>query len=202
MVSVVLICLAGGVYLTGSRIALLCLGLPIVHFCLGSRKKALVGLSSGVIGLVGLLVITDRYTWQSYDVERFYVQGKALVAALHHPFGIGAGHAEQFLHYSPHQTYIRVLLEQGILGFVVYSAVLFLVMKNLWYAQTPLQHAIRLAIISLLLSNLVVDTLHWRHAWLWIGIALAEGRRHHTHHISHYAYVPHWWRTTNRSSVS
>lgn len=182
---------------TGSRVAMGCLILPLIPMCVKSWRRFLV-----VVGIVScglFFVAAERVRFQSYDVTRFQTQWDALLLAFDFPQGIGAGRAEEWLGMSPHQTYIRVFLEHGLLGFGVYVALLVFVFSYLIRPQTQWQKTLYYSILSLIIANFVVDTLHWRHGWIWLGLALAEGGTRHQTSFSNYAYGAHWWSATTRA---
>lgn len=183
---------------TGSRVAMGCLILPLIPMCLHSWRRFLAVGSLISFGL--FFVASDRFRFQSYDVTRFQTQWEALRLAFDFPQGIGAGRAEEWLGMSPHQTYIRAFLEHGLLGFGVYVALLVFAYSCLRRPQTQWQKTLYYSILSLIIANFVVDTLHWRHGWIWLGLALAEGGTRHQTSFSNYAYGAHWWRPATRAS--
>src|SRR6266436_4286532 len=75
---------------------------------------------------------------QGYDQDRFDTQRRALELAVERPLGIGPGQAENQFELSTHSTYVRVLCENGIAGFV--ALLLFL----LW----SLARSVRLAVTA------------------------------------------------------
>lgn len=188
------------IVLSGSRVALVCLLLPVLWMW-NKLSFTTKGLLLGTLVVSGFLlaIITDRYTLHAYDLERFAVQLEALQHALHYPLGIGAGESEQLLGHSPHQTYLRILLENGILGLLGYLIAIFLLVKRLWGNPDPLAQTLFVALISILIMNIVIDTLHWRHSWLWAGLAWSIGGERYPNRIHDYTLPAYRRRTANRS---
>lgn len=184
---------------TGSRVAMGCLVLPLIPMCVKSWRRFLV--VGGLVSCGLFFVAAERVRFQSYDVTRFQTQWDAFLLAFDFPQGIGAGRAEEWLGMSPHQTYIRVFLEHGLLGFGLYVALFVFVFSCLRRPQTQWQKTLFYSIVSLVIANLVVDTLHWRHGWIWLGLALAEGGTRHQTSFSNYAYGAHWWRAAIGAST-
>lgn len=185
---------------TGSRVAMGCLILPLIPMCLKSWRRFLV---VGGISSCGLFfTAAERVRFQSYDVTRFQTQWEALLLAFDFPQGIGAGRAEEWLGMSPHQTYIRVFLEHGFLGFGFYVSLLIFVFYGLRRPKTQWQKTLFYSILSLVIANFVVDTLHWRHGWIWLGLAIAEGGTRHQTSFSNHTYGSYWWRTATGASTS
>jgi len=82
---------------------------------------------------------------------------------------------------TPHNTYLLILLENGLIGlflflFSIYF-IFFLLLKEI--IKTPFEWKNQLSIFILgsilliLFHGLVIDTLHWRHFWLILGMASA-----------------------------
>lgn len=162
------------------------------------RKKWLVrsillsgiGLLLVVPTLVFFLQITGledfllgRLRLQGYDTERFATHALALKTIGEAPFGIGPGQSEFAFPLSTHNLYLRVAVENGVLGAVSFACFL---MVTLWFAlygalrRGPFQdiYICSLAILSgILVNSLVIDTLHWRHFFLFLAVPL--GLRQH-----------------------
>ncbi len=89
---------------------------------------------------------------------------------------------------SSHSTYVRVLAEQGILGFFVIVGLLLTTLilagRNAVLGRGTYgigSAALLGAWVSLLVNSFVVDTLHWRHlffvaALIWAGSRTPEPR--------------------------
>lgn len=94
--------------------------------------------------------------------------------------GSGSGSYEVFSTdgFSAHNTYLRVLFEQGVVGICLFALLLY------WRAKRALtrriadnsksvfdqyQVVILAILIGILVQSLFVDTLHWRHFWLLLA---------------------------------
>lgn len=193
----------GAIYFTGSRVALVCTLIPLFLKWRDMSFRSLLLIIVVCTGIGSYLWMgTERYTLQAYDLTRFHIQWEALQLAWQYPFGIGAGNAEEALHHSPHQTYIRVLLEHGFIGLIGYLLGIGYLMKRLIYTKELLGQVGMAFLVSLLTMNFVIDTLHWRHAWIFVGLAIGRGGQHHSNCISHYPYAAFGWRATSRPSSS
>lgn len=131
---------------------------------------------------------------QSYDVGRegrFGGQQKAITLALDNPFGIGT-HAFRTAHHpeEPHNVYLSMFLNAGWGGGLLYLVTVALTLvAGLRLALRPgaLQGPVVIAgaaFAAMALEGLVIDTDHWRHYFLLLGLiwglADAEEPRPHT----------------------
>lgn len=183
---------------SGSRVAFICLFIPFVMKWLRMNLKGkLLSVCLSILFLSLLVMFTDRYALQPYDGTRFSNQLVALQVAFSNPFGQGGGSSEQLLSFSPHQTYIRVLLENGILGLCAYLSFLVLTIKRLYFSMSFLSPVLLQLVISLMLMNLVIDTLHWRHGWLLLAMAWAVGREKNPNRVLDHSFSSYWWRAKN-----
>ncbi|MBL8211870.1 MAG: O-antigen ligase family protein [Bryobacterales bacterium] len=118
---------------------------------------------------------------QSYDTKRFQVHDEALESARRRPLGIGPGQSEIAFAYATHSTYLRVLTENGVVGALAFYALLG---ASLWRALRLARTArtkrwrslgaVLLACIGGVLANsVVIDSIHWRHLWLLLGMSWA-----------------------------
>jgi len=126
--------------------------------------------------------LQERAQLQHYDNYRFNAQQGGLELIIQNPFGYGPG---QFVNeivqitdnkIDAHSLYIRTAVENGVLGFILFFTgiayiliILFINRKNI-YSLSPI--VIIAIICGLLVNSLVVDTIHWRHFWLFIGFGL------------------------------
>jgi O-antigen ligase len=119
---------------------------------------------------------------KQYDTVRFHTQRLSWEAVLERPLGIGPGQAEPVFQYSSHSLYLRTLSENGFLGFL--SMMAFLVV-SLWRALVLSARAaderwrtcftiLAACLIGLLVNSLVIDTLHWRHFFMLLGLIWAS----------------------------
>jgi O-antigen ligase len=130
----------------------------------------------------------ERARLQTYDSERFDAQRGGLQLAAEHPLGVGPGQFDVVMPISAHSLYVRVLAEQGVLGFAVVVALgaftLVLAVGNAVagrHAYGVGSAAALGAWCGLLVNSLFVDTLHWRHLWLvaalvWVAALSGRGR--------------------------
>jgi O-antigen ligase len=159
----------------------------------GGARRALSILSLlAVMGtfLLLVVVVTDstafiesRAHFQYYDADRFGAQSTGFALVGQHPLGIGPGQFELFAGYAAHSLYIRLLTEQGVLGFLILVLLLvytlFLAVRNVLYGRDTygLGSAVLLAAWCGVLANGVfVDTLHWRHLWVLAALVWAGAR--------------------------
>lgn len=92
-------------------------------------------------------------------------------------FGSGSGTYELSSenNFSAHNTYLRVLYEQGVAGILFYLLFIVFVLKTAFNKRRtePLLAVLLIALlIGVLVQCLFVDTLHWRHFWMLIGFVL------------------------------
>jgi O-antigen ligase len=115
---------------------------------------------------------------QHYDTQRFSTQLSGIKLVLENPFGYGPGQFENVIQrtgkyiMSAHSLYIRTAVESGVIAFLFFiSAILIILYHTLKTKKTYVYTAI---ICGLLINSLVVDTLHWRHFWFFLGISLSH----------------------------
>lgn len=152
----------------------------------------LLGPSGQAFRFIGL-VSYDKY-------GRFIAWKSALMIARDYFYGIGPG---QFEIYSPeyqlampgtvyitpsaHNLYLRVLAENGVLGFVTLGIALTVLLLSLGKAicSALLSHNRELladgawlfsALWGIMIESFVIDTLHWRHFWIIAGCAISYPR--------------------------
>ena len=125
--------------------------------------------------LIGDIVKT-RWQIQGYDVVRFNIQKAGITAGFSHLFGVGpAGWP------NTHSLYVKTFAEQGFLGLaslvLLVGAIAVPLIRFAWNEgeQVALISArILLAILAgQLVNSVVIDSVHWRHFWLLLGIAWA-----------------------------
>jgi hypothetical protein len=163
--------LAGGVYFL-----LMLRGTGRTHL---SRFIAL-GFAALVVGLMvfqflGLgEAVASRSGYHAYDEERFDTQWRGLLAGLSNPLGVGPGGWP-----TAHSLYAKTLAEHGVLGvsalaLLIAALVVPLAQRALREptANTLLPAALLLALIAgQLVNSFVIDSIHWRHFWLLLGLA-------------------------------
>ena len=69
--------------------------------------------------------------------------------------------------FSAHNTYLRVLFEQGAVNFLVLFYALYIAFKN-----SSLHSFIRAGLIFLMVNAVVVDATHWRIFFIAIGVSI------------------------------
>ncbi|MBR1215155.1 O-antigen ligase family protein [Bradyrhizobium sp. JYMT SZCCT0180] len=116
---------------------------------------------------------------QSYDTGRFGRFGRYVLGAnmaLDLPFGIGP---LQFTRYFPedtHNSYLNAFMSGGWISGVCYPALVFVTALNGFryiFVRAPWQRAY-LAIFAAYLGTVgesfIIDTDHWRHFWMMLGL--------------------------------
>lgn len=123
----------------------------------------------------------DRLGLQSYDNYRFQNQMNALDYLIRYPLGFGPGQSETFLDFSTHSLYVRLLFENGFLGFISFISFYLLCLarsfKLLIISPANIQgyYAIILAsLIGILFNSIFIDTMHWRHLWLLLALPFMD----------------------------
>ena len=171
------------------------IGMVLVVMALrrGGGRKVLLAITLGLVaaalvaGAVSLSgsgdFLADRARLQSYDADRFGAQAAGLEPAQRYPFGVGPGQFELVAPISAHSTYVRVLAEQGLPGFLAFlTLIVFTLGAALANAAAGRDTygigsaALLGAWCGLLVNSFVIDTLHWRHLWvvaalIWAGWA-------------------------------
>ncbi|MEM9134590.1 MAG: O-antigen ligase family protein [Actinomycetota bacterium] len=115
---------------------------------------------------------------QSYDTERFDAQQTGIELGLDSPFiGIGPGMTDTGDLFAPHSIYVRALAETGVIGLGLLLALLAIIVVPLVRtARRPgrvygISRAVLVAAIAGHMANgFLIDTLHWRHFWLLLGL--------------------------------
>jgi len=153
---------------------------------------ALAGIVTGGAALrVGLSEFPLwRYQLQAYDeAGRFVVWGYAGDMFRDAPLGTGAGSFEPRAQAyfdaelarenatpdptttvtvtpSAHNTYLRVLVESGVVGFVAFMAFLIGLLLIAVRSMSRTNWEWPLAFALVLVAGLAIDTLHWRELWV------------------------------------
>jgi O-antigen ligase len=164
----------------------------------GGGRRALatiVVLIVGALGVVAAVSVTgsldflqERAQRQGYDTERFEAQRRGIEFGETHVFGIGPGQFEVLAPVVSHNTYVRALGEQGVLGLFTFVALMFATLliagrnaalgrDTYGIGSAPLLGAWA----GLAVESFFVDTMHWRHLWLvagliWAGSMAADRR--------------------------
>lgn len=118
---------------------------------------------------------------QRYDAGtntgRFYLQFLALSDILAHPFGLGP-YQFPLLHggTQQHNVYLQAFLVYGWLGglsYLVLTAITFGLGLRAAFTATPWQPftiAVFATFVGLIVEGMVIDTDHWRHYFLLLGL--------------------------------
>jgi len=125
--------------------------------------------------------LLGRVGLQEYDLlSRFPKQAeglKAIGAVKSFFVGMGPGSYEAHLGLAAHNTYLRLAFETGLLSAILFITICILVAVILARLSerhsTPLALALLGSIVFSLVYGFFIDTLHWRHLWVTIGVALA-----------------------------
>lgn len=158
-----------------------------------SRHRMLV--KGGIVAtcaalFLGWIINTDniqsmverRAKLQYYDLAeeqgRFSRQKTVLKSILVTPIGIGAGQSTQEYNFGkePHNIYLQILIESGWIGALAFFGFILLTLwKSIQFAFQPSSlQAVYIAVfacfVGLLSQSLFVDSTHWRHLYLLLGI--------------------------------
>jgi O-antigen ligase len=196
----VLALLAAGMFLSFSRGAWanLAIALPIfLAILLARRREAFVRrraagllIVGGVLAAFGIAfalsfaevgdLFAERASLeQGYDVGaqgRFAGQIKAVEVIVEAPFGVGATGFQRFHRELPHNVYLNIFLNAGWAGGFAYLALVGLtIVRGLDVALrgrrgAGLTAAVFAAFLATALEGLIVDTDHWRHFYLQLGL--------------------------------
>ncbi len=138
----------------------------------------LVAISS--INVVGTM-LADRIRLQTYDLgsdnrARIFLWQDSLREIFNHPFGMGPWGFAHYTGWDSHNSYLGTFLNNGWIGGSVYilliALTLYLGFKAL-LVRTPWQTfliATYTPFIGLVFEAFVIDTDHWRHFYLLVGI--------------------------------
>ena len=171
---------------TKLRIAILCV-------------LAIAGAILALLAILQLPGVGDLFTAraqlaQDYDsgkFGRFGRYGIGLDMAMQHPFGIGPLVFGKILGEDTHNIWLKALLDYGWIGFAAYTLLIVLTLAGgakLLFRQRPWQPFFICAYVTLVghvLLGTIIDTDHWRHFYLlvglvWAGMALeCAGKRGH-----------------------
>jgi hypothetical protein len=123
-------------------------------------------------------VIAYRTELQAYDDDRFENFRAALQLGINNPLGVGPVQSFLLLDYATHNSYLRVFSENGILGFLSFTAFLLVtLLRSVLLSQRATSSVQRsvfalvaAAIVGTMLNSFTIDTLHWRHFWLLLAL--------------------------------
>lgn len=126
---------------------------------------------------------------QPYDSGRFGRFGRhalGFAMALDYPFGIGPLQFRRFFPEDTHNSFLNAFMSGGWISGILYPALVFTTalygFRNV-FLRTPWQRtyiAVFSTLFVTLLESFIIDTDHWRHYYLLLGvtwgIAVASGR--------------------------
>ena len=143
----------------------------------------LLVVSTVATGQVELL--SERAAFiQSYDNERFAAQSEGIMFGLNNPLGIGPGMTDFGERFAPHNSYIRAFGETGLVGFLaliaVYWSVIYPVARRVRISSRYLGVSSQVLVaimVGQLANGFLIDTLHWRHFWLLLGLLWVQHDR-------------------------
>jgi len=129
---------------------------------------------------IGAMFEERAKLFQSYDAGtdrgRFYLQSLAMTEILRHPFGMGPSEFARVYGLQQHNVYLHAFLVYGWLGGLTYvvlvSLTLIIGFRNVLVA-TPWQPFMIVGLASfagVAIEGAVIDTDHWRHFFLLLGI--------------------------------
>lgn len=117
--------------------------------------------------------------FQSYDAGRFGRFGRHILGAemaLDYPFGIGPLQFNRYFPEDTHNSFLNAFMSGGWLSGVTYPVLIvvtfMLALKN-QFANLPWSQASKVVFIAfagLAAESLIIDTDHWRHFFMTIGI--------------------------------
>lgn len=158
-------------------------------------RRGAFALALGLAVVAGFVLAHDlgpallaRVKLQEYDSVRFEVQKRAvagrrssevreqLVAGRSRSswaLGMGPGQFEVVHAYATHSLYLRIMAENGLFAFAPFAAFVALHIAGVG----PGGGTILAILIGQLVDGLVIDTLHWRHMWVLLGLAVWNVRR-------------------------
>jgi hypothetical protein len=189
---IMLALLAAGAALSLSRAALLNMavasGLYFLLMLRGSNRVYVTRLLAlgFVVLAVGLVIFqvlglseifASRTGYHAYDEQRFDTQWRGLLAGLSNPFGVGPGGWPM-----THSLYAKTMAEHGILGItglvLLIGGLVVPLARRAW--QKPDENAVLPAalllalIVGQLVNSFVIDSIHWRHFWVLLGLGWAS----------------------------
>lgn len=149
-------------------------------------RKGMFLLSIGLILILASLVIFESLGlsdvvvahshFQDYDRLRFNIQREGLITGFTSPLGVGpAGWP------NAHSLYVKTFAEQGFLGLaalcMLIGGLIFPLvrqsLKNGGKADVITAGVLVAIIAGQLVNSLVIDSMHWRHLWVVLGLAWA-----------------------------
>ncbi len=158
------------------------------------RLRLLGTVMIGLVVLIGVIAVAASIPavyeilvqraklFQEYDSKtgdelgRFARHWAGFAMAMEKPFGIGPLEFDKLYIEATHNTYLKALMEYGWIGFVSYVAlVIWTLAKALPLVLQPrpwqgFAQCVVIAFILHLLIGWIIDTDHWRHFYMVIGL--------------------------------
>ncbi len=189
-----------GVFLSFSRAAwglaaLMCILVAILVYLnepVPAKRMRLVMLAAiGALSLVLLIIaalsidqVADLFAEraklvQDYDGQRlgrFDRHWIGFALAAEKPLGLGALEFGKQLGEDPHNTLLKSLLAYGWLGFVAYVSLIGTTLYRAFAIMfkprpwAPMMQCLYVVLVGHLVIGLVIDTDHWRHYYMVIGM--------------------------------
>jgi hypothetical protein len=143
------------------------------------------------VGLLSVAAISERFAgqfaerarlFQDYDVAstgRFAAQARAVESATTNPLGVGPGRSADEFGLEPHNLYLHVITEGGwIAGLAFWSFLALTLAKSVPLLRCPWlfgreTQVVFAAIAGILLQSFFIDSTHWRHLYLLLGLLWA-----------------------------
>ena len=121
------------------------------------------------------LMISRYSSSDASRIDNLYHATETISDLSLHQFAIGLGNGsyERFSidGFAAHNTYLRVLFENGLIGLGLFLfLILGVVYKNRREFHKPLPAVLLASLAGIVVHSLVIDTLHWRHLWLIFGL--------------------------------
>jgi hypothetical protein len=152
----------------------------VVVLCLAGLAM-LAALAAGALAFDKVrTMLTERASFnQAYDLGesgRFGLQKRSIPLLLEEPNGFGPLKFRAVMGQDPHNVYVNAFASYGWLGGFAYLA---LIAATLWVGwrcvvqRTPLQAfaiPIWAALFPQIVQGLQIDTDHWRHFWMLLGL--------------------------------
>jgi O-Antigen ligase len=146
----------------------------------GAAAVVVIAVMLISIDVVGHMFLQRATLLQAYDSggagTRFVLQENSLREMLDHPLGMGPWGFAKVYGWVSHNTFLGSMLNYGWVGGIAYLTLIALSLvvgfRALW-VRTPWQTfliATYPTYVALVLEGFVVDTDHWRHFYLLLGL--------------------------------
>ena len=178
----------GQMAFTGLLVLLLCfITAPTPHRRLRIVLLTIAGLAAIALFISALMsldivarLLEERLSFnQSYDVGETGRFGRHLlgaILALDVPLGIGPMQFSKYFPEDPHNTFLNAFMSGGWLSGVLYPTLVLITLTfglRTVFARTPWQSTaivVYAAYLGTAVESIIIDTDHWRHAFLLLGV--------------------------------